>query len=102
MFCILPVCLSSGHECGARQPVQQQAEETAETTEICRMSGQKGKSLLPHIVLNEFIRCVTGVILTVVCCTIWSKCIWTTSEFHFFHYTTVYNALEYIMCINVC
>lgn len=31
-----------GHKCRARQPVQQQAEETAEAAEICRMSGQEG------------------------------------------------------------
>lgn len=67
LYCIFVfvifLCLSSGYECGARQPVQQQTEETTETTEICRMSGQKGKSLLPHIVLNEFILCcVIGVI----------------------------------------
>lgn len=33
---------SLGYKCGARQPFQQQAEETAEAAEICRMSGQEG------------------------------------------------------------
>lgn len=38
--------ISAGYECGAGQPLQQQAEETAEAAEICRMFGQKGKYLL--------------------------------------------------------
>lgn len=38
----LLVVFSSGYKCGARQPLQQQAEETAKAAEICRMSGQEG------------------------------------------------------------
>lgn len=37
--------ISAGYECGAGQPLQQQAEETAEAAEIRRMFGQKGKWL---------------------------------------------------------
>lgn len=80
--------MSSGYECGARQPVQQQTEETTETTEICRMSGQKGKSLLPHIVLNEFILCcVIGVIWTVV--PSGPNVFGQHQSSIFFHYTTI-------------
>lgn len=39
---ILFIYIFLGHKCRARQPVQQQAEETAEAAEICRMSGQEG------------------------------------------------------------
>lgn len=48
-FCLIKTLLvhySKGYKCGARQPFQQQAEETAEAAEICRMSGQEGIFLL--------------------------------------------------------
>lgn len=41
-----------GHECGARQSFQQQAQETAETAEICRMFGQEGMDKVMCIYYN--------------------------------------------------
>lgn len=73
--------ISAGYECGAGQPLQQQAEETAEAAEICRMFGQKGnicfyilfsQIIVKKIMLNSYLQTCINMRQFMAICVAWT------------------------------